>query len=160
MFRTSKKDLEDQIVSLTAANTSAEDEIEQLKKVIKKIEEDHDYTRTKWHREREDLVNAETILKKQFDDQKALAFKTMELEFKGKMQDQEKKLREELDIRLRSALDENFSKLKDSLSKLHEEGNAQTKFTEQIALKMMDAIKPGMSNAVRTTPVIEDKVQG
>lgn len=149
MFGTNKKDLEEQVITLKAAFETAETKIEDLQRSLKRQAEDHSDDRKKWEKERAELKDAEAIISKRFDDQKALAYKTMELEFKGKMQDQEKALRNELDVRLRAALDENFTKLKDSLSKLHEEGNAQTKFTEQIALKMMDAIK------VQNIPKIE-----
>lgn len=94
---------------------------------------------------------AEDRLKKKFDEEKALAYKTMELEFKGKMMDEVQRVKAEADARIQKGIEENFAKLKDSLAKLHEEGNAQTKFTEQIALKMMGALKTS------GVPALEEK---
>lgn len=111
------------------------DHVQGLQKTLKNNAED-------WDRERTRLIGAENILKKKFDEEKALAYKTMELEFKGRMMEEVNKVRAEADAKLQKGIEENFTKLKDSLAKLHEEGNAQTKFTEQIALKMMNVIRP------------------
>ena len=96
-----------------------------------------------------ELKKIEETLTKKFNDEKALAFKTMELEFKSKMQEELNKVRVEAQEKVNKGIEENFNKLKDSLAKLHEEGSAQTKFTEQIALKMMGALSPA-----KTAPLL------
>lgn len=117
---------------------------------LEDIARTHTIAKEDWQRETKRLQEAENTLKKKFDDEKALAFKTMELEFKGKMQEEVNKVRNEAQEKIQKGIEENFNKLKDSLAKLHEEGNAQTKFTEQIALKMMDVIKPNGQSALIT----------
>jgi transketolase len=47
-------------------------------------------------------------------------------------------------------MDENYKKLSDAMSKLHEEGNVTTRFTQDLALKMME----GMPKAKVETRVI------
>lgn len=116
-------------------------EIERYGRRLEDLVRSHNIQKEDWDRERIRLQGIETNLEKRFNDEKALAFKSMELEFKGKMQEEVNRVRNESQDKLNRGIEENFSKLKDSLAKLHEEGNAQTKFTEQIALKMMDQIK-------------------
>lgn len=58
--------------------------------------------------------------------------------------------REMDDLRAKTALDqakwrqelqdENYTRLKDAMTKLHEEGNITTKFTHDLALKMLDRV--------------------
>lgn len=90
---------------------------------------------------------------KEYSDQKAIAYKTMDLEFKDKLMSQTNKLkeahseelqkvREEFDKKLMTLNEEHFEKLKTSLQKLHEEGNATTKYVENLSLKMMETFKP------------------
>lgn len=139
MFGMKTKQLEEQVAKLTS------NYVEQAKRHERQIEDlmrAHKIANEETTREIARLKDAEAILKKKFDEERALAFKTMELEFKGKMQDEVNKVRTEAQEKVNRGIEENFAKLKDSLAKLHEEGNAQTKFTEQIALKMMETIKP------------------
>ena len=134
-----------------------ETEIEKLRKLIDKNDDQY-RLQLKSRDEAYDLLSkkfneaadAENRLKKEYDKEKALAYKTMELEFKGKLIEDTQKIRVEADEKLKKGIEENFSQLKEQLAKLHSEGNAQTKFTEQIALKMMSVIKPSV-------PVIEQK---
>ena len=81
-------------------------------------------------------------LEEEFNAKKALAFKTMELEYKEKSMKEKAELEKKFMEDIQKGNENNFEKLKTALAKLHEEGNAQTKFTEQIALKMMDNMKP------------------
>jgi len=81
---------------------------------------------------------AETEIK--FDEKRALAFKTMELEFQEKYQRKVQKIREEYDTKTRDMMEKNFTHMKDELAKLHTEGNANTKYVEKASLKMMDVL--------------------
>jgi hypothetical protein len=113
-----------------------------MERKIEDLARSHRNEREDWEREKRILQDAANIEKKKFDDERALVLKTMELEFKGKVQEEVNKVRLEADQKLQRGIEDNFNKLKESLAKLHEEGNAQTKFTEQIALKMMETIRP------------------
>jgi hypothetical protein len=104
----------------------------------------------------EDLKEPEARYKKRFEEEKALAYKAMELEFKSKHMDEVAKIRKEYDEKLISSNEDNFNKLREALAKLHQEGNAQTKFTEQIALKMMDSIKPGVFHEQSRLPKLQE----
>jgi CRISPR/Cas system-associated endoribonuclease Cas2 len=86
------------------------------------------------------------------DEERALAFKTMELDFKEKFTEEVNALKsmhaKELERVKNSAQEEqvravekNYEKLRDSLAKLHEEGNANTKYLEQMTLKMLGNMK-------------------
>lgn len=79
---------------------------------------------------------------KNFETEKGQVYKTMELEFKEKLMDATQKLRTEYDEKLSTGLESNYKKLSNSLTTLHEEGNANTKYLEKITLKMMDTMKP------------------
>jgi hypothetical protein len=130
---------------ITRLNRQVEDLQSELKKRgewFDDLKRTHAREKEEWEYEKKKLVDAESILKKKFEEERALAFKTMELEFKGKMQEEVNRVRNEATDKVNKGIEENFAKLKDSLAKLHEEGNAQTKFTEQIALKMMETMKP------------------
>ena len=96
-----------------------------------------------------ELEEVEGKLTKKFEEEKALAYKTMELDYEGKIReavDKERtahrneidKLRKEYDSKLIKSNEEHYEKLKDALAKLHEEGNANTKYIEKASLKMMD----------------------
>ena len=96
----------------------------------------------------ENLVKKEfefDLREKNFETQKGQVFKTMELEMKGKLLDETSKIRSEYDAKLSTGLEENYNKLSKSLTSLHEEGNANTKYLEKITLKMMDTMKPSVA---------------
>lgn len=147
MFGTEKKRLQDNLDGVMKKLATTEDNFKLYKE---EQERKQKITKEDTDREIARLRDAETILKKKFEDDKAIAYKTMELEFKGKMQDEVQKVREEADKKLQKGLEENFSQLKDQLAKLHSEGNAQTKFTEKIALNMMSVLKPEVKNVTPT----------
>ena len=95
------------------------------------------------------LLDKYNSQEKKLDDERALAFKTMELDFTAKMRKQIDSLKDshraELDRvkdeaqrKLNAGIEENFTKLKDSLAKLHEEGNANTKYLEKMSISIME----------------------
>ena len=92
----------------------------------------HTDLETKYHALKDELES-------KYREEKALAFKTMELDFKQKQLEEVQKIKDEYDNRMRLGLEENFAKLKDELASLHREGNANTKHLEQMTYKMMDA---------------------
>ena len=96
-----------------------------------------------------ELTDAENVIKKKYAEEKALAFKTMELDFKEKQMNAVQAVKDEYEKKMQAGLEANFNTLKGSLAKLHEEGNAQTKFTEQIALKMVGALSPGKAKLLK-----------
>lgn len=124
---------------------------------IKALEEERD-ARAKMFREREDdylkeivaLKAARSTIEKEFNAEKALAFKTMELEFKQKLIEDTQKVKDEYDKKLRTGMEDNFKLLQEQLTKLHSEGNAQTKFVQEMALN----ITKGMMN---NKPAVTDK---
>lgn len=54
--------------------------------------------------------------------------------------DVEKKANERSNKKLEKMMEENYNKLKDSMAKLHEEGNAQTKFVQDLAKDMVKSV--------------------
>jgi chromosome segregation ATPase len=85
-------------------------------------------------------------LGKDLEKEKGVLLKAMELDFKQKMLDEVSKVKDEYNKKVVNDMEENFGKLKNSLSKLHEEGNANTRYLENITLKMMDAMNVNISN--------------
>lgn len=115
-------------------------------------EKDEAYTKL-WNDRRElaqKYQNLERDLEEKFKEKKAIAYKTMELEFKQKHMEEIGQIKDEYAKKLQQATEENYAKLKDSLAKIHEEGNATTKYVEKLSLKLMDAAKPGV-------PTLENK---
>lgn len=109
---------------------------------LKKLRADQD-------RKYDKLLDKYNAQEKKLDDERAIAFKTMELEFQSKMRERVDELRDkhrhELDKvkdeaqrKLNAGIEENFTKLKDSLAKLHEEGNANTKYLEKMSISIME----------------------
>lgn len=93
------------------------------------------------------------------DEERSIAFKTMELDFKDKMNTEIQKLKDrhrlEIDVikteaqeKLNRGIEENFTKLKDSLAKLHEEGNANTKYLEKMSISIMENFAKSQRNAL------------
>lgn len=80
------------------------------------------------------LTEATTLLK--LDYQQKL--KQQEIDFQKQVND----LKVELEVSKakfqKEIQDDNYTRLKDAMTKLHEEGNVTTKFTQDIALKMLD----------------------
>lgn len=93
-----------------------------------------------------DLKKDYDRLKTDLEKEKGILLKTMELEFKQKMMDELAKVKEDYNSRLIKDMEGNFTNLKSSLSKLHEEGNANTRYLEKITLKMMDSMNVNMTN--------------
>jgi murein L,D-transpeptidase YcbB/YkuD len=136
----------------SAREKSLEAEIEKLQKQIddtstdkriKALEEERDQRTKMFHEKEEKLVkeiaelrNARTKIEQEFKAEKALAYKTMELEFKQKQMDEVQKVKDEYEKKLRAGMEDNFKHLQSSLTKLHEEGNAQTKFVQDLALNI------------------------
>ncbi len=97
---------------------------------------------------KEELGEIEKRLTKEFNDERAIAYKTMELEFKGQFIEKEQKIKDEYQQKMNEGIEENFTKLKDSLATLHEEGNANTKYLENMSLKLMDSFGKNSATAL------------
>lgn len=52
---------------------------------------------------------------------------------------------------MEEGLTKNYDKLSNSLTKLHEEGNVQTKFVQELALKMSDSFTPASYTKIAIT---------
>jgi peptidoglycan hydrolase CwlO-like protein len=87
-------------------------------------------------------------MEKEFEDQKALAFKTMELDFKEKHMKEINAIKDEYQKKLQEGVEENYTKLKDSLAKLHEEGNANTKYLEKMSISLMNTMGTATGKAL------------
>lgn len=107
--------------------------------VIKKLEELQEENDRLKANEKE-IKKELSTLRSDLEKEKAVLLKAMELEHKEKMVAYKEKVQEEYNKKHLASMEENFTKLKDSLGKLHEEGNANTKYLEKVSLKMMDAL--------------------
>jgi uncharacterized protein (UPF0210 family) len=85
-------------------------------------------------------------LKDDLEKEKGILLKAMELDYKQRMIEEVAKIKEQYNQRVLKDLEGNFEKLKGSLSKLHEEGNANTRYLEKVTLKMMDAMNVNINN--------------
>ena len=132
MFGVSKKEHEQLKDKLKSSQNHVTQLIEKSDKQSKEYRELGDK-----HRE---LNHTLTV---KFDEQKALAFKTMELEFQDKYLTKVQKIRSEYDDKTRDMMEKNFTHMKEELAKLHTEGNANTKYVEKASLKMMDVLAGG-----------------
>lgn len=135
-------------------------EIEGKVEVIKGLEE---HVRTL----KQDILNkAEKIasMSSAYELQYAQALKTVELDHRKAQMDLQSSLEaqhkakiEEIQNSYQAKLlelnEQHFEKLKESLVKLHEEGNATSKFMEKTTLKMMDVVT---QVGQRTVPVLEE----
>jgi len=97
---------------------------------------------------KEELGEIEKRLNKEFNDERAIAYKTMELEFKSQYMTKEQDIKDEYQAKMNKGIEENFTKLKDSLATLHEEGNANTKYLENMSLKLMDSFGKNSATAL------------
>lgn len=97
---------------------------------------------------KEELGEIEKRLNKEFNDERAIAYKTMELEFKSQYMTKEQAIKDEYQAKMNKGIEENFTKLKDSLATLHEEGNANTKYLENMSLKLMDSFGKNSATAL------------
>jgi len=100
---------------------------------------------------KEELGEIEKRLNKEFNDERAIAYKTMELEFKSQYMTKEQDIKDEYQAKMNKGIEENFTKLKDSLATLHEEGNANTKYLENMSLKLMDSFGKNSATALGYT---------
>jgi chromosome segregation ATPase len=91
----------------------------------------------------------ENKLKKEYEEKKAIAFKTMELKFKEQHMNEMQKLKDEYQNKIIAQNEKNYDQLKASLAKLHDEGNANTKYLEKVSLTMMDALGSNLGSTKR-----------
>lgn len=117
-----------------------EDQLDMLRKNIDQLQ-----------KEIVNLKNTKNELDRKIAEDKAIMYKTMDLDYKDKLAKELEKQKsyyerkiEDLKNKRESDIEEmrkdNFDKLKESLQKLHEEGNSQTKYLENVSLKMMDVV--------------------
>ncbi len=115
--------------------------------------------------------------KKHWEEDKARAIKTLQQDYEAKLSEQALKLKEAVTLakldseqRIKQAqLDadrkmnaevaklnsEHYEKLKESMTKLHEEGNANTKFTQDLALKMIGSMPSNKSETKVLTGTLD-----
>lgn len=98
-----------------------------------------------------ELKEIEARLTKEFNDERAIAYKTMELDFKDKMNDKVQKIKDEYQDKMNKGIEENFTKLKESLATLHEEGNANTKYLEKMSISIMENFSKSQRTALGYT---------
>ena len=96
----------------------------------------------------EELESIEKRLNKEFNDERAIAYKTMELEFQGQYLAKEQKIKDEYQGKMNKGIEDNFNKLKDSLATLHEEGNANTKYLEKMSISIMENFGKSQATAL------------
>lgn len=82
--------------------------------------------------------------------------KKMELGYEQKLQEEKRKQDQEKLNFQQEVLQTNYEKLTAAMSKLHEEGNVTTKFTQELALSMM-ANAPAHKTQVRVLSKPEEK---
>lgn len=116
---------------------------------MKKKEAELEIQRKNLEAENERKVREVTSLLKLDSANKEAAMKH---EYNKTILDLAKTYEEKLIHMKQQLLDENYEKLSNAMTKLHEEGNVTTKFTQDLALKMME----GMPKAKVETRVITD----
>jgi hypothetical protein len=87
------------------------------------------------------LTEATTLLKLDYQQQ----IKQKEMDFQKTVNDlKASQLMEQANFKAK-VQDENYERLKDAMTKLHEEGNVTTKFTQDLALKMFEKVPTAKS---------------
>ena len=110
------------------------DEIKKLQDQITKLTKEHE----KQLKELSDAFSKEKIaLTDKHKVERENDAITLKLDYKRQLAEAEAKAVEEFNKKYKSLLDENHTTLGDSLKKLHEEGNAQTKFVQELATTML-----------------------
>lgn len=134
-------------------NSHLHDKIERLEKKITELQEIITNGKEANRAQAEKI----TSMASEFEIKYAQALKSVELDHRQKMLEQKStleelhkaaidKIKDEYNKKIVTLNEEHYSKLKDSLQKLHEEGNATSKFMEQSTLKMMEVVSNIGSN--------------
>jgi exonuclease VII large subunit len=142
MFVSKKKNeqLKTKLEAETKRKNSLSEELERTRKELREVA--GEYAK----KEKEFIARTEI----EFDRRQLELERKLELKYHTDLEKQ----RAEYDGRLKKGLEENYRELKKSLSDLHREGNAQTKFVKEFSMKMLES-----SRLTQGNPQIENKVE-
>lgn len=113
-----------------------------LRAVHNKVLAEHIEIEKELRRKIDTLDTKLTEVEGKYKEREVLALKAADLEYKARLQDAKAAIQEEYNNKTQASLEKDFDKLKESLTRLHEEGNSNTKYLEKVSLKLMDSIRP------------------
>lgn len=99
----------------------------------------------KLEKELSDLRDAESKIKKEYEVKEKQVMAMMEIEKKEAILEEKGKLQEDFNKKLSAELQANFDKLSTSLESMHKDGNATTKYIQELSMKVIDKVTPNGS---------------
>jgi len=106
--------------------------------------------------ENKELSKAKETLERDYEMREKQAIAMMEIEKKEAILEEKDKLQTEFNKKLDCELQKNFDKLSKSLTTIHEDGNATTKYIQELSMKMIDRVAPGVQQISYTEKKSDD----